>query len=134
MLRSRACRPAASPPSKSIQGDRKMKRFVPFAAVVAGAMTWTGSGLAQSRKHSSHSNRASTVPTATNPHAPDEVIRWNRELLALLQAPGAQPSAVHPPRTMAIVQLAVFDAVDAIHGSHQPYLPTAPAPRHASAS
>ena len=62
---------------------------------------------------------------------PDQVIQWNRTLLQILQTPGAQPASVHPTRSMAIVHLAIYDAVNAIRGGHAPYL-VSHAPRSAS--
>jgi hypothetical protein len=53
---------------------------------------------------------------------PDQVIQWNRTLLEILQTPGAQPATVHPTRSMAIVHLAIYDAVNAIMGRDAPYL------------
>jgi len=53
---------------------------------------------------------------------PDQVIQWNRTLLQILQTPGAQPATIHPTRTMAIVHLAIYDAVNAIRGGQVPYL------------
>src|SRR5437879_3955262 len=53
---------------------------------------------------------------------PDQVIQWNRTLLQILQTPGAQPATIHPTRSMAIVHLAIYDAVNAIMGGHAPYL------------
>jgi hypothetical protein len=52
----------------------------------------------------------------------DQVIQWNRTLLQILQTPGAQPATIHPTRSMAIVHLAIYDAVNAIRGGHVPYL------------
>src|SRR5438445_12493703 len=63
---------------------------------------------------------------------PDQVIQWNRTLLQILQTPGAQPATIHPTRSMAIVHLAIYDAVNAIRGGHAPYL-VSHAPRRASA-
>ena len=62
---------------------------------------------------------------------PDQVIQWNRTLLQILQTPGAQPATIHPTRSMAIVHLAIYDAVNAIMGRHAPYL-VLQAPRSAS--
>ena len=62
---------------------------------------------------------------------PDQVIQWNRTLLQILQTPGAQPATVHPTRSMAIVHLAIYDAVNAIKGGHAPYV-VLHAPRSAS--
>src|SRR5258707_14554577 len=52
---------------------------------------------------------------------PDQVIQWNRTLLQILQTPGAQPATIHPTRSMAIVHLAIYDAVNAISGGNAPY-------------
>jgi hypothetical protein len=71
---------------------------------------------------------ADARPTRNRPRAdarpaqPDQVIQWNRTLLQILQTPGAQPATVHPTRSMAITQLAVYDAVNAIEGGGRPYL------------
>ena len=46
------------------------------------------------------------------------VVDWNRELIAILGSPGAQPATVHPTRSFAILQAAEYDAVTSItHGS-----------------
>ena len=61
---------------------------------------------------------------------PGPVVQWNRDLLSLLRTPGAQPATVHPTRTMAILQTAIYDAVNSIDKNHAPYkvmLPGAPA-------
>jgi hypothetical protein len=60
------------------------------------------------------------------------VIQWNQETLQLLQAQGTQPPTIHPTRTMAITQLAVYDAVNAITGGTAPYVFHGTAPRDAS--
>ena len=63
---------------------------------------------------------------------PDQVIQWNQSLLQVLGTAGAQPATVHPTRSLAIVQIAVYDAVNAIDRSHRSYLQRIPAPRSAS--
>jgi hypothetical protein len=68
---------------------------------------------------------------ASSSSQPDQVVQWNRTLIQVLQTPGAQPATVHPTRSMAIVHLAIYDAVNAIVGGHAPYLPLH-APRSAS--
>jgi hypothetical protein len=65
----------------------------------------------------------------------DPVIQWNRILLAILRtpsAPGSRPSTVHPTRSLAILHAAIYDAVNAIDGTHTPYLVSLRAPRGAS--
>ena len=68
---------------------------------------------------------------ASSSSQPDQVVQWNQTLLQVLQTSGAQPATVHPTRSMAIVHLAIYDAVNAIVGRHAPYVPLH-APRSAS--
>src|SRR5579871_4211260 len=58
--------------------------------------------------------------------AEDMVLRWNSVLLAAVTVAGQSP--VVASRTIAIVQAAVYDAVNSIDQSHMPYLATIPAP------
>src|ERR1700720_4474612 len=50
------------------------------------------------------------------------VIQWNRTLLIIVRTAGAQPATVHTTRSFAIMHAAIYDAVNAIDGSHKPYL------------
>src|SRR6266702_3592357 len=52
----------------------------------------------------------------------DEVIQWNKTLLTILRTPGAQPATVHPTRSFAILHAAIYDAVNSINTTHEPYL------------
>jgi hypothetical protein len=72
-------------------------------------------------------------PPGRNSDTPDQVIGWNEELQKVLVAPGAQPASIHPTRTMAITQIAVYDAVNGIVGDGQPLLVRFRGPRSASA-
>ena len=51
-----------------------------------------------------------------------EVLQWNKALLTIVRTPGSQPATVHPTRSFAIMQAAVYDAVNAIDATHKPYL------------
>ncbi len=42
------------------------------------------------------------------------VVAWNRELLRIVQTPGAQPATVHQTRSYAILHAAIYDAVVSI--------------------
>jgi PAP2 superfamily len=53
--------------------------------------------------------------------AVDPVVDWNRNLLAIVRTPGAQPATVHPTRSFAMLHAAIYDAVNAIDRTHQPY-------------
>jgi PAP2 superfamily len=67
-------------------------------------------------------------PTASAAQA-DEVTNWNEIASNVITAPptaGGQPAHV-APLSLAMVQGAVYDAVNAIHGGHRPYLVAPPA-------
>ncbi len=102
-----------------------MKRIAMTAALVVTSISFAAA--AEARQATSHRLRA--VHSSTQP---DQVIQWNRTLLQILQTPDAQPATIHPTRSMAITQLAIYDAVNAIEGGHAPYLVQRHAPRGAS--
>jgi len=73
------------------------------------------------------SSGASTVGEDQNPggssaQSVNPVVQWNRTLLVIVRAPGAQPATVHTTRSFAIMHAAIYDAVNAIDSTHKPYL------------
>jgi hypothetical protein len=50
------------------------------------------------------------------------VVQWNSTLLVIVRTPGAQPHTVHPTHSFALLHAAIYDAVNAIDGTHKPYL------------
>jgi PAP2 superfamily len=54
------------------------------------------------------------------------VVQWNRNLLVIVRTPGAQSPTLHPTRSFAIMHAAIYDAVTAIDGTHEPYRVTLP--------
>jgi hypothetical protein len=60
------------------------------------------------------------------------VIDWNQALLSIVNSPGAQPPSVQPTRNFAILHAAIYDAVNSIDRTHEPYLISVRAPRDAS--
>jgi hypothetical protein len=60
------------------------------------------------------------------------VIDWNQILLSIVNTPGAQPANIQSTRNFAIVHTAIYDAVNAIDRTHEPYLVDIRAPRDAS--
>src|SRR5260370_695103 len=56
------------------------------------------------------------------------VIEWNKELLHIVQTPGAQSATVHPTRSYAILHAAIYDAVVSITRDASPYLFSVNAP------
>jgi hypothetical protein len=103
-----------------------MKRSAQLAALILATLTMSASSLARPPHRGADS-------VGAHPARSDQVIAWNQELLQLLQVPGAQPAGIHPTRTLAITQLAVYDAVNAIKRGGAPYLFRGSAPRDASA-
>jgi membrane-associated phospholipid phosphatase len=101
---------------------RKMAVFLAAAAVVAGvaapAAAATGRDLA---------GPPASVAFARG--SGQSVVDWNRELIAILGTPGAQPATVHPTRSFALLQAAEYDAVVSITRAAPPYLFSVPAPR-----
>ena len=65
-------------------------------------------------------NFAPAMAQATKPVS--QVVQWNQTLLVVVRTPGAQPATIHPTRSFAIMHAAIYDAVNAIDGTHQPYL------------
>ena len=62
----------------------------------------------------------------------DVILQWNRVLGQTLQIPDAQPPNILPLRSLAMMHLAMFDAVNSIDGSYAPYLTDVPGMRNAS--
>src|SRR2546428_610380 len=84
---------------------------------------------------------SSTLATGTNSNAATNgssgsgtiVIAWNKELLHIVQTPGAQPATVHPARSFAILHAAIYDAVVSITRDAPAYVFSVIAPRSARA-
>jgi hypothetical protein len=77
------------------------------ACTMAVALAAAGLGPAMAQQ--------TPVPTS-------QVVQWNRTLLVIVRTPGAQPATIHPTRSFAIMHAAIYDAVNAIDGTHSPYL------------
>jgi hypothetical protein len=66
---------------------------------------------------------ANTAPATAQLAQPvSQVVQWNRALLVIVRTAGAQPATIHPTRSFAIMHAAIYDAVNAIDGTHKPYL------------
>src|SRR5579862_5212207 len=63
----------------------------------------------------------SSAAPALAAHSIDPVVQWNRNLLAIVRTPGAQPATIHPTRSFAMLHAAIYDAVNAIDQTHTPY-------------
>ena len=80
-----------------------MKRFSPRLFLLGMAIGGIGTFAVLAAK-------AYAAPLRTT-RSPDPVIQWNRILLGIVRAPGAQPPTVQPTRSMAMMHVAVYDAV-----------------------
>src|SRR5260370_26344842 len=65
-------------------------------------------------------NFSPAMAQATKPVS--QVVQWNKTLLAIVRTPGAQPATIHPTRSFAVMHAAIYHAVNAIDGTHNPYL------------
>jgi len=65
-------------------------------------------------------NPVPAMAQATTPVS--QVVQWNKQLLMIVRTSGAQPATIHPTRSFAIMHAAIYDAVNAIDGTHKPYL------------
>jgi hypothetical protein len=100
-----------------------------IAAVVTAAAAVAAAGAAPSALAAQAAHQPATV--AFTPGSGQLVVDWNRELIAILGTPGAQPATVHPTRSFAILQAAEYDAVTSITHHDPPYLFSVPASRDA---
>jgi hypothetical protein len=108
-----------------------IKRFALFATAATLIASFATAAIASVR---SPRHRHGAVRFRLASDAPDQVLQWNQELQKLLVAPGAQPAAIHPTRTLAITQIAVYDAVNGILGAGRPLVVDLHGPQSASAS
>jgi hypothetical protein len=68
-------------------------------------------------------NGAESDETAqSSGQAINPVVQWNRNLLSVVRTPGEQPATVHATRSFAIMHAAIYDAVNSIDRTHEPYL------------
>jgi hypothetical protein len=62
----------------------------------------------------------------------DVVLQWNRVLMETVLTPGQHPATIMQVRSYAMMHAAIFDAVNAVDGSHTPYLTDVPGSQNAS--
>jgi hypothetical protein len=104
-----------------------------IALVTASATLVASSAMAAVASGFSSAHPKTEPRTHAVGDSSDQVLKWNQELQTVLIASGAQPASIHPTRTMAITQIAVYDAVNGIVRGAEPLLVDLRAPRHASA-
>src|SRR4051812_34071909 len=96
------------------------------AAAVLAAGAYAGTPRTHTSGHPGAARHARTKESG------QPVIDWNQLLLSIVNTPGAQPANIQPTRNFAILHAAIFDAVNAVDRSHEPYLIFVRAPRAAS--
>ena len=76
-------------------------------------------------------NSARPAPPRADGRSGAIVVAWNQELLHIVRTPGSQPASIHPTRSFAILDAAIYDSVVSITRDGHPYLISVPAPRDA---
>src|SRR5579872_3324899 len=87
-----------------------------ITVVLLWAGLWTQVSRAQDASNDAQSQTSASLTQPVNP-----VVQWNRTLLSIVRTPGAQPPTIHSTRSFAILHVAIYDAVNAIDGTHKPY-------------
>src|ERR1044071_1748982 len=125
------CRAACTCLSERSTAMRRfsLRRFV--LGLVLGALG-AAAVLTASAYARTPNKHAATTKHVRRPESGRPVVDWNRVLLTIVNTPGAQPANIQPTRNFAILHAAIYDAVNAIDRTHEPYLISVRAPRHAS--
>src|SRR5467141_3058817 len=92
------------------------KILIVFAFLCVGLSALTSGSYGASSNYEHQGVRDSSA------HPVNPVVQWNRTLLVIVRTPKAQPATIHPTRSFAIMHAAIYDAVNAIDGTHKPYL------------
>lgn len=104
-----------------------MKKSVVALMVLIGIIVGIGVVGAATAVASNGTKTAAAPPAGGESGA--VAIAWNQELLNIVQTPGAQPATLHPTRSFAILQAAIYDSVVSITKEDRPYLVSVPAAR-----
>lgn len=110
-----------------------MKRFA-ATVMLAGLSVFAGLSIPGAPVGTSASAAPPEGRAQAQPNQPssDAVIEWNRILNGLQATPGVQPATIQPTYELALVHLAIYDAVVSIDHSAAPYLFRVKGPRDAS--
>jgi membrane-associated phospholipid phosphatase len=105
-----------------------MIKFAPVLATLVSALLVVGStGVALGDSAGRDSGRRAD-DAGRGFHGGAFVVAWNRELLHIVQIPGAQPATIHQTRSYALLHAAIYDAVVSITRNGRPYLFSVDAP------
>lgn len=69
----------------------------------------------------SEEGKSDAAPSVSSTASVNPVIEWNRSLLVIVRTPGAQPANIHSTRSFAMLHVAIFDAVNSIEKTYEPY-------------
>jgi membrane-associated phospholipid phosphatase len=106
-----------------------MVKFAPVLASIVSAVLAVGStGVVLADSPSRDSDAGHGGPGRGSQGAAF-VVAWNRELLHIIQIPGAQPPTVHQTRSYALLHAAIYDSVVSITRNGRPDLVSVDAPR-----
>jgi PAP2 superfamily protein len=106
-----------------------MKRSVVALMVLIGIIVGIGAVGAATALASNGNKPATARPAGGGSGA--IAVAWNQELLHIQLTPGAQPATIHPTRSFAILQAAIYDSVVSITKDDRPYLVSVRAARGA---
>jgi membrane-associated phospholipid phosphatase len=93
-----------------------------IAALIGLGVVVGGASPAFARSTSKATARSVVARVAFSLGSGQDIVDWNKELLAILNTPGAQPATIHPTRSYAIMHAAVYDAVVSITHADRPYM------------
>jgi membrane-associated phospholipid phosphatase len=114
------------------QSNRKehidMSRLAPVLATVVSATLAVGSTGITVAQSGGPDALTAQGRAGLGPQGASVVVAWNRELLRIVQIPGAQPATVHQTRSYALLHLAIYDAIVSITRDGPAYLVSVEAP------
>jgi hypothetical protein len=102
---------------RETHSKRRVKQLA-IGALACGMALQAGVALARPAVQGTAD--APTARTARESGQP--VIDWDQVLLSIVRTPGAQPASIQSTRNFAILHAAIYDAVNSIDRSHEPYL------------
>jgi hypothetical protein len=94
-----------------------MRKILLMLSLLCACITGHATGQTGALKDKANQNASGAADPSLDP-----VIEWNRALLVIVRTPGAQSATIHPTRSFAIMHAAIYDAVNNIDRTHQPYL------------
>jgi hypothetical protein len=110
-----------------------MKRKKLIVASSIGLVLVVGAVVAALILSSALATKANGNPVDSANTSGTIVIDWNKELLHIVQTPGAQPVTEHPTRSYAILHAAIYDSIVSITRDAPAFLFSVNAPRSARA-